>query len=38
MLNEAISVLQTLGIYDAIRVIAVAMAAIFIYKYFTDRQ
>lgn len=37
MLNDAISVLSTLGVLPAIQFIAVATAAIFVFRYFTDR-
>lgn len=37
MLNQALDVLSGLGILSAIQFAAVAMAAIFIYRYFTDR-
>lgn len=37
MLNQVIDVLNSLGVLSAIRFVAVAVAAIFIYRYFTDR-
>ena len=37
MLDAVIEVLQRLGILSAIQFAAVAIAAIFIYRYFTDR-
>jgi len=37
MLEAAKNVLETLGILPAIQFTAIAMAAIFIYRYFTDR-
>jgi len=38
MLNEALNVLQSLGVLTALQFIGVAVAAIFIYRYFTDRS
>lgn len=38
MLDQAIDVLQRLGVLGAIQFMAVAVAAIFIYRYFTDRS
>lgn len=37
MLNDAIGVLQTLGILDVIKVVAVSMGAMFLYRYFFDK-
>ena len=37
MLDAVIEVLQRLGILPVIQFAAVAIAAIFIYRYFTDR-
>lgn len=38
MLNQALDILSGLGILSSIQFIAVAAAAIFIYRYFTDRS
>lgn len=38
MLNQALDILNSLGVLDAVRFTAVAVAAIFIYRYFTDRS
>lgn len=38
MLNQALDILSSLGILSAIQFIAVAVAAIYIYRYFTDRS
>lgn len=37
MLESAKDVLQTLGVLPAIQFTAIALAAIFVYRYFTDR-
>lgn len=37
MVNDVIGLLSQLGIMPAIQFMAVAVAAIFIYRYFTDR-
>lgn len=37
MLNDAMGVLSILGVLPAVQFIAVAVAAIFIYRYFTDK-
>lgn len=37
MLSAVIEVLQALGVLGAIQFSAIAIAAIFIYRYFTDR-
>lgn len=37
MFSDAVGVLQTLGIYDIFKVVAVSIAAIFLYRYFTDK-
>ena len=37
MINQVIDVLSQLGILPAIQFAAVAVAAIFIYRYFTDK-
>lgn len=38
MLTQAIEVLQQLGVLGVIQFVAVAMGAIFIYRYFTDKS
>ena len=38
MLESVLNVLRALGILQAIQFTAVTMAAIFIYRYFTDRM
>jgi hypothetical protein len=38
MLNQALDILSSLGILSAIQFTAVAVAAIYIYRYFTDRS
>ena len=38
MFNQALDILSGLGILPAIQLIAVATAAIFLYRYFTDRS
>ena len=37
MLDAVLDVLSRLGVLPAIQFVAVAVAAIFIYRYFTDR-
>ena len=37
MITDVIAVLQALGVYPVIGFIGVTVAAIFIYRYFTDR-
>lgn len=37
MLDQAIDILNRLSVLPALQLIAVAIAAIFIYRYFTDR-
>jgi len=37
MLEAAIDVLSQLGVLSVIQTVAVAMGAIFIFRYFTDR-
>jgi hypothetical protein len=37
MLDAVLDVLSRLGVLPAIQFIAIAVAAIFIYRYFTDR-
>lgn len=37
MYNEAMQILSGLGVLPAIQFVAVAVAAIFIYRYFTDK-
>ena len=38
MLDNALELLRSLGVYDAITVMVTATVAIFIYKYFTNRS
>lgn len=38
MFNQALDILSGLGILPAIQLIAVSTAAIFLYRYFTDRS
>ena len=38
MLNDVLEVLSALGILPAIQFMAVSIATIFIYRYFTDRS
>jgi len=37
MLADVIQILQQLGVLGAVQFIAIAISAIFIYRYFTDR-
>ena len=37
MLGSVLEILSALGVLSAIQFVAVAVAAIFIYRYFTDR-
>jgi hypothetical protein len=37
MLNAAIEVLSALGILPVIQMVSVAIGAIFLYRYFTDK-
>lgn len=37
MLDQVIDILTVLGVLDAIKIMALAVAAIFIYAYFTNR-
>ncbi len=37
MLNSVLEILQALGVLPAIQFIAVTVAAIYIYRYLTDR-
>lgn len=38
MFAEAMDILRQLGVLPAIQLIAVSVAAIYIYRYFTDRS
>lgn len=37
MITQAMQVLQDLGIYPVFQAVAIAVAAIFLYRYFTDK-
>lgn len=37
MLDNAIDLMRSLGVYDAIQVMLTATVAIFVYRYFTNR-
>lgn len=38
MFQDALDILSGLGILPAVQMIAIAIAALFIYRYFTDRS
>jgi len=37
MFAAAVQVLKDLGVFDVIQMIAIAMGAIFLFRYFTDK-